>query len=190
MPKNPDSEGSPVLLTIDQIAAKHRVSRSSVHTYRRGGTFPRPVPVEGTTRVLFDAAEVAAWFKANPKRQGQRTDLPAKTPEGDPMTDIAQEETESADGWRVPLRYTREELADLLGKVAMGQYARMLIADYPDGGDTYVIVQSSDSRSIRFNRLRIVDDPQYARDLAAVLLAWADREEQCRMADETPETEG
>jgi predicted DNA-binding transcriptional regulator AlpA len=86
VPKNPDSEGSPVLLTIDQIAAKHRVSRSSVHTYRRGGTFPRPVPVEGTTRVLFDAAEVAAWFHANPKRQGQRTDLPPKTPQqGDPM---------------------------------------------------------------------------------------------------------
>lgn len=87
MPKNPDSEGSPVLLTIDQIAAKHRVSRSSVHTYRRGGTFPRPVPVEGTTRVLFDAAEVAAWFEANPKRQGSRTDIHSKKPQqGEPVS--------------------------------------------------------------------------------------------------------
>lgn len=78
MPKNPEREGSPRLLTIDQIAETHGVSRSSVHTYRRGGTFPRPVPVEGTTRVLFDAAEVAAWFRANPKQQGRRTDRLAK----------------------------------------------------------------------------------------------------------------
>jgi predicted DNA-binding transcriptional regulator AlpA len=73
-------------LTIDQIAEKHGVSRSSVHTYRRGGTFPRPVPVEGTTRVLFDADEVAAWFEANPKQQGRRTDLRSKKPkQGEPV---------------------------------------------------------------------------------------------------------
>lgn len=85
MPKNPEHEGSPRLLTIDQIAEKHGVSRSSVHTYRRSGTFPRPVPVEGTTRVLFDASEVAAWFEANPKQQGRRTDLHSKQPiKGEP----------------------------------------------------------------------------------------------------------
>jgi hypothetical protein len=95
------------------------------------------------------------------------------------MTDAAGEKNEPASDadWRVPLKYTRQELADLLDKVEAGQYARMLIADYPDGGDNYVIVQAR-GRSIRFNRLRVVDDPQYARDLAAVLLAWADREEQ------------
>jgi hypothetical protein len=92
------------------------------------------------------------------------------------MTDISQEGTESADGWRVPLKYTREELADLLDKVEAGQYAYMLIADSPAGGDAYVAVQGR-GQSIRFNRLRVVDDPQYARDLAAVLLAWAEREE-------------
>lgn len=88
MPKSPGPEGSPRLLTIDQIAEKHGVSRSSVHTYRRGGTFPRPVPVEGTTRVLFDAVEVAAWFEANPKQQGRRSDLPAKKKpnQGEPVT--------------------------------------------------------------------------------------------------------
>jgi predicted DNA-binding transcriptional regulator AlpA len=88
VPKSPESEGGPILLTIDQIAEKHRVSRSSVHTYRRGGTFPRPVPAEGTTRVRFDAAEVAAWFEANPKRQGTRNDLPAKKKpkQGEPVT--------------------------------------------------------------------------------------------------------
>jgi predicted DNA-binding transcriptional regulator AlpA len=179
------------LITITEIAEEYGVSRATVHNYRRGGTFPRPAPVEGTekTKLRFRADEVAAWFEANPKRQGKRTDLATK-PEGDPMTDIIQEETESADDWRVPLRYTREELADLLDKVEAGQYARMLIADYPDGGDTYVIVQSTGSRSIRFNRLRVVDDPQYARDLAAVLLAWADREERHPMASDAQQAEG
>lgn len=97
MPNSPEPEGSPRLLTIDQIAEQHGVSRSSVHTYRRGGTFPRPVPVEGTTRVLFDAGEVAAWFEANPKRQGRRTDLPPKKPEqGEPVTT-----TEAPREWRL-----------------------------------------------------------------------------------------
>lgn len=106
------------------------------------------------------------------------------------MADGAAEKDEPTGEWRVPLKYTREEFADLLHKVEAGQYARMLIADYPDGGDTCVIVRSTDSRSIRFNRLRVVDDPQHARDLAAVLLAWADREEQHRMASEAQRAEG
>lgn len=98
MPKNPEPEGSPRLLTIDQIAAKHGVSRSSVHTYRRGGTFPRPVPVEGTTRVLFDADEVAAWFDANPKQQGRRTDVLAKKKQGESaVTQQTEAPTLSAD---------------------------------------------------------------------------------------------
>lgn len=95
MPKNPEREGSPRLLTIDQIAEKHGVSRSTVHTYRRGGTFPRSVPVEGTTRVLFDADEVAAWFKANPKQQGRRTDLPAKRQQGDTAVTAGQKEAQA-----------------------------------------------------------------------------------------------
>jgi hypothetical protein len=75
----------------------------------------------------------------------------------------------------VPLKYTRADLAALLESAEAGRYARMSIADYPDGGDTCVIVQGR-GKSIRFNRLRVVNDPQYARDLASVLLAWADRE--------------
>ncbi|CAM5250209.1 hypothetical protein SGLAM104S_01610 [Streptomyces glaucescens] len=75
MPKNPDREGSPRLMSISEIAAEYGVSRTSVHTYRRGGTFPQPVTVEGSTRLRFRADEVAAWFEANPKQQGKRTDL-------------------------------------------------------------------------------------------------------------------
>ena len=85
MPKNPEHEGSPRLLTIDQIAEEHKVSRSALHTYRRSGTFPRPVPVEGTTRALFDAAEVAAWFEANPKQQGKKRS-PQPKQQGEPVT--------------------------------------------------------------------------------------------------------
>ncbi|MFI2761371.1 DUF6221 family protein [Streptomyces echinatus] len=75
VPKNPEREGSPRLITIGQIAEEHGVSRSSVHTYRRRPTFPQPVPVEGSTRTQYRADEVAAWFEANPPQQGKRTDL-------------------------------------------------------------------------------------------------------------------
>ena len=86
MPKNPEREGSPRLLSINQIAVEYGVSRSTVHTYRRNGTFPQPAPVEGMekTKLRFRADEVAAWFKANPKQQGKRTDLAVKS-EGEPV---------------------------------------------------------------------------------------------------------
>lgn len=86
MPKNPEREGSPRLITISEIAEEHGVSRSSVHTYRRGGTFPRPVPAEGSTKVHYRADEVAAWFAANPKQQGKRTDLAPEPEQGEPVT--------------------------------------------------------------------------------------------------------
>ena len=177
MPKNPESEGSR-LITLKQIEQEHGVSRSALHTYRRSASFPQPIPVGGSTKFQYRADEVAAWFEANPKSQGKRTDLAAKQ-QGEPVADTAQQENESVNDadWRVPLKYTRQDLAVLLESVEAGHYARMSIADYPTGGDAYVIVQGR-GQSIRFNRLRVVDDPQYARDLAAVLLAWADREEQ------------
>ena len=83
MPKSPEHEGSPRLMTVTEIAAEHGVSRVSIHTYRRRGTFPQPVEGEGTTRLRFRADEVAAFFAANPKQPGRRTDLPGKQ-QGDP----------------------------------------------------------------------------------------------------------
>lgn len=74
MPKNPESEGSR-LITLRQIEQEHGVSRSALHTYRRAASFPQPVQVEGSTKVQYRAAEVAAWFEANPPQQGKRTDL-------------------------------------------------------------------------------------------------------------------
>ncbi|MFJ7417958.1 helix-turn-helix transcriptional regulator [Streptomyces uncialis] len=81
MPKNPESEGSR-LITLKQIEQEHGVSRSALHTYRRSDSFPQPVPVEGSTRSQYRADEVAAWFEANPPRQGKRTDLADKTQQG------------------------------------------------------------------------------------------------------------
>lgn len=72
-------------MSISDIAEVHGVSRATVHTYRRGGTFPSPVQEAGTTRLRYRADEVAAWFQANPKQQGKRTDLTEK-PQGDPVT--------------------------------------------------------------------------------------------------------
>lgn len=74
MPTNPESEGSR-LITLKQIEQEHGIGRSSLHTYRRRPTFPQPVPVEGSTKIVYDAAEVTAWFEANPPQQGKRTDL-------------------------------------------------------------------------------------------------------------------
>lgn len=179
MPKNPEREGSPRLITPQQIEQEHGIKRSTLYTYRHRPSFPQPIKVEGSIKTFYRADEVAAWLAANPKQQGRRTDVLAKKKQqGEPVNDSAEEKNEPASGsdWRVPLKYTREDLAALLGKIQEGRHGRMSIADYPEGGNTYVIVGER-GRSVRFNRLRVVDDPQYARDLAAVLLAWADREE-------------
>jgi predicted DNA-binding transcriptional regulator AlpA len=92
VPKNPEREGSPRLMSISDIAAEHGVSRVSIHAYRRRGDFPQPVPVSGTTALRWREDEVAAFFEANPKQPGKRTDL-APRDEGAPMA--ATERTEA-----------------------------------------------------------------------------------------------
>lgn len=91
MPKSPDSEGVPRLMTVSEIALEHGVSRQSVHSYRTRGSFPKPVEGEGSTRPRFRADEVAAWFAANPPRPGKRTDLATQT-EGASMSTTEQAE--------------------------------------------------------------------------------------------------
>lgn len=76
VPENPKSQGSARLMTIPEIAERHEISRQAIHAYRRQGVFPQPVQGEGSTRLWFRADEVAAFFKANPRRPGRRT--PAK----------------------------------------------------------------------------------------------------------------
>lgn len=85
MPENPESEGSR-LITLKQIELEHGVSRSALHTYRRSASFPQPVPVEGSTKTQYDAAEVAAWFNANPKQQGKKRDQFVSHQQGVPVT--------------------------------------------------------------------------------------------------------
>lgn len=75
------------MMTVKEIAEEHDVSRVSIHTYRRRGVFPQPVEGEGTTRLRFRSDEVAAFFAANPKQPGKRTDrAPKSQQQGDPVT--------------------------------------------------------------------------------------------------------
>lgn len=85
MPKNPESEGGPRLMTTAEIAEEHEVSRQTIHTYRRTGIFPSPVAGEGSTRPRFREDEVAAFFKANPKRPRKKRRSPSEQ-QGDPVT--------------------------------------------------------------------------------------------------------
>ena len=85
MPKSPEPEGSPRLMTTMEIAAEHGVSRQSIHTYRRTGVFPQPVEGEGSTRVRFREDEVAAFFAANPKQPGKKRGTPPQQ-QGDPVS--------------------------------------------------------------------------------------------------------
>ena len=96
MPKSPDSEGGPRLMTVSEIALEHGVSRQTVHSYRTRGSFPKPVEGEGSTRPRFRADQVAAWFAANPPRPGKRTDL-ATDDEGAPVTSPEQPQPDVPD---------------------------------------------------------------------------------------------
>lgn len=73
------------MMTVTEIAAKHDVSRQTIHTYRRTGVFPPPVEGEGSTRLRFREDEVAAFFKANPKQPRKKRRFPPQQ-QGDPMT--------------------------------------------------------------------------------------------------------
>ncbi|WP_327385019.1 helix-turn-helix transcriptional regulator [Streptomyces sp. NBC_01207] len=70
----------PELLSIAEIAQEFSVSRQTLHTARVRGGFPEPVPVPGSTRQKWDRGAVAAYFQANPKRPGTRTDLHPRRP--------------------------------------------------------------------------------------------------------------
>lgn len=130
MPKSPEREGSPRLITIGQIAEEHGVSRSSVHTYRRSATFPQPVPAEGSTRIRYRADEVAAWFEANPKQQGKRTDL-ASQDEGAAMPQTTEPGLTETVG--KPEYLTEEQWADLVFAVLGGVTEGVLRADLDAG---------------------------------------------------------
>lgn len=97
VPENPESEGSR-LITLKQIEQEHGVSRSALHTYRRSASFPQPVPVESSTKIQYRAQEVAAWFEANPKQQGKRTDLAEKQQQGEPAVIEGQMGTQPLNG--------------------------------------------------------------------------------------------
>lgn len=91
VPETPNTQGSPRLLTVPEITERYGISRQAIHTYRQRGVFPHPAPEQGSTRLRFREDEVDAFFVANPKRPGKRTDRVA-APEGEPMrTQLADE---------------------------------------------------------------------------------------------------
>ncbi|MGW3491964.1 helix-turn-helix transcriptional regulator [Streptomyces sp. NPDC001054] len=73
---------------MTEIAEEHGVSRQTIHAYRRRGTFPQPVSGEGSTRLRFRAEEVDAFFAANPKQPGKRTDLTPQPPKEEPRVTV------------------------------------------------------------------------------------------------------
>jgi predicted DNA-binding transcriptional regulator AlpA len=78
-------------LTVKGIMAKHSISRQSLHTYRQRPDFPAPVSRPGAGGLRWRQDEVAAWFEANPPRQGKRTDLvPPKPDQGEPVTSTVE----------------------------------------------------------------------------------------------------
>lgn len=77
------------------------------------------------------------------------------------------------DTWRVPLRYTPEELAAFLDALREGRYDRLVFAERDSGEDSYVLTLGR-GRALRFNGWRLVDSPQHAHDVAAILQTWAD----------------
>jgi predicted DNA-binding transcriptional regulator AlpA len=92
VPKSPESEGSPRLMTVTEIAAEHGVSRQTIHTYRRTGIFPSPVEGEGSTRPRFREDEVDAFFKANPKQP--RKKRRPQPQQGEPVTTTTEARSE------------------------------------------------------------------------------------------------
>ena len=84
MPQPSSNEEVPELLTITQIEERHNVTRQTVHNLRRRGVFPKPVAIPGSTRLRWNAAEVAAYFEANPKRPGKKIEKRLKRPEQPP----------------------------------------------------------------------------------------------------------
>lgn len=71
----PEAEGMDELMTIADIVKRFGVSRTTLHAARASGAFPAPDPSPGSTRMRWRASVVEAYFAANPKRPGKRTDL-------------------------------------------------------------------------------------------------------------------
>lgn len=80
VPQNSGGQEVPELLTIAEIADRFDVSRQTVHNLRRKGVFPEGQMASNSTRLVFDAAAVAAYFEANPKQPGKKIEKRLKPP--------------------------------------------------------------------------------------------------------------
>lgn len=106
-------------MTMTEIAAEHGVSRQTIHTYRRTGIFPSPVPGEGSTRLRFREDEVIAFFEANPK-QPRKKRRPQPEQQGAPqMATYTLTMRIEADAEVTP-EQIRQEIYDACGDVPFG----------------------------------------------------------------------
>lgn len=75
VPGTHDAEEEDELLTIADIVERFGISRQALYGLRSRGVFPAPEPGPGSTRLRWRESVVTAYFRANPKRPGRRTDL-------------------------------------------------------------------------------------------------------------------
>lgn len=80
VPQNSEEQEVPELLSIAEIADRFDVSRQTVHNLRRRGVFPPGQMAQNSTRLVFDAATVRAYFEANPKQPGKKIEKRLKPP--------------------------------------------------------------------------------------------------------------
>jgi predicted DNA-binding transcriptional regulator AlpA len=75
-PKTKDpQEGGPALVNMSTLAATLGVTRQWLHVLRtKDPDFPAPKRKPGSTRDLFDSAEVEAYYKRRLREPGRRTD--------------------------------------------------------------------------------------------------------------------
>jgi hypothetical protein len=81
----PQQEEEPELMNMSQLAAELRVTRQWLHALRvKDPNFPAAQRVAGSTRDLWNLAEVRAYWEARDVRPGERTDLKRPRDGGEP----------------------------------------------------------------------------------------------------------
>lgn len=58
-----DTRGGSILLTIDEVAAKLRVSPGTVRNMRRDGRIPQPIELSGN-HIRWSAKVIDTWIEA------------------------------------------------------------------------------------------------------------------------------
>lgn len=139
VPETPKPQGNARLLTVPEITERHGISRQAIHAYRTAGVFPQPAQGQGSTRLRFREDEVDAFFAANPKRPGRRTDRQPVTrggpmPARDKIVRFVTENLSALDGAPVDPEtgHAVDDVGEFLDEL-LDAYSRQVASDYdPD----------------------------------------------------------